>query len=250
MPTPTLVALCPVLARPQNLGPLVQSFNDSLEGENVEASMLFLVNTDDPLEISELENRGLWHIVVPWGNGPRDWPRKMNFGIARTDSEWVFLAADDVRFQRGWFRAALNVHIRTGKLVIGTNDTVNPTVLRGVHATHPLIHRDYVERGTIDNPSEVLHSGYCHNAVDVEFCETAQARDEWAFAERSIVAHLHPTFNRKIKRDSTYQKGMEFALRDRQLYKRRRHLWDPDAPKVRESLRRERLEPVSTWPVR
>ncbi len=250
--TPTLVALCPVLARPQNLGPLVQSFNDSLEGENVEASMLFLVNTDDPLEIAELEKRGLWHIVVPWGNGPRDYVRKMNLGIARTDSDWILLAADDLRFHKGWFRAALNKHIETGCLVIGTNDMANPTVMRGDHATHPLVHRDYVQRGTIDNPDEMLHSGYCHNSVDCEFIETAKVRGQFAHARGSLVEHLHPTFRRTVKRDKTYQLGMEYALRDKHLFRQRTRLWDPTAPIVRQTLgsRRRRPEPTGVWPVR
>ncbi len=249
--TPTLVALCPVLNRPKNLGPLVQSFNDSLEGENVEASMLFLVNVDDTAEIKALRELALWHIVVPWGNGPRDYVRKMLWGVARTTSDWILLAADDLRFHKGWFRAALNVHIASGCLVIGTNDMANPTVMRGDHATHPLVHREYVKYGTIDNPDELLHSGYCHNSVDCEFVETAKARGQFAHARGSLVEHIHPTFRRTVKRDSTYQKGMEYALRDKQLFRRRRKLWDPSAPVVREPvMTRRRVKPISTWPVR
>ncbi len=252
--TPTLVALVPVLDRRQNVRPLVDSFAASLVGENVEASMLFLASPDDDAEIAELETCGVWHEVVPWANGPRDYVRKMLWGVARTTSDWILLAADDLRFHRGWFRAAVDVHIRTGCLVIGTNDMANPTVIRGDHATHPLVHRDYVQQGTIDNPDELLHSGYCHNSVDCEFVETAKARGQFAHAHASLVEHVHPTFVRGMKRDATYRKGLEFAMRDKQLFRRRRRLWDPDAPREFAGGRRAQVKtrpaPKATWPDR
>ncbi len=256
----TVTALVPVLSRPQNVEPLVESFRASMLHENVEASMLFLASPGDGAEIAELDRLGVWHVVVPWPNGPHDYVLKQLYGIAMTQSDWILLAADDVRFHPGWFRAAVNVHIATGKLVVGTNDMANHLVMAGKHATHPLVHRDYVRRGTIDNPDEVLHRGYCHNSVDVEFCETAIARDEFAFARDSVVEHLHPTFNRQIKRDRTYIQGLQFAVKDRQLFLSRRPLWDPSAPKVSKRARvrynqkgrvvKARPDPSSYWPER
>ncbi len=236
--TPSLVVLVPVLARPHNIWPLVRSFEDSMVGENVEASMLFLVNPEDTGELRELRERKLWHEVVPWANGPKDYARKMNWGVRITSSDWILLGADDIVFHRGWFRAAVSAHIATGCLVIGTNDTVNPLVKAGKHATHPLVHRDYVQRGTIDNPDELLHSGYAHNSVDVEFCETAISRGEFVAAKHSVVQHLHPTFDRSVKRDITYLKGLKHSVADKQLCNRRRRLWNPDAPTGRVSVRK------------
>jgi hypothetical protein len=252
--TPTLVALVPVLARPQNIGPLVASFEASLAGENVEASMLFLVNPEDAGEIAELAARGLWHEIVPWPNSPRDYTRKMNRGIRTTSSDWILLAADDLSFHPGWFRAALNAHIRTGCLVVGTNDMVNPLVKAGKHATHPLLHRNYVPFGTIDNPNEVLHHAYMHNSVDVEFCETAISRGQFVAAPDSLVEHRHPTFDRSIKRDLTYQKGMRYAGHDRHLFLSRRRMWNPTAawPLAKETpgATRPRVRPIGNWPRR
>ncbi len=254
--TPTLVCLVPVLDRPRNVAPLVRSFNDSLAGENVEASLLFLANPEDSAELDELYTRGCWVVEVPWQNRPRDYSLKMNYGVRSTTSDWILLGADDLRFHPGWFRAAVNVHIQTGCLVIGTNDTVNPLVKAGKHATHPLIHRDYVPFGTIDNPDELLCSLYCHNSVDVEFCETAIARDQFAFARDSIVAHQHPTFDRTIKRDQTYRKGMQHAVADKQLFYQRRRLWNPHAETqfavtARNRVRvKQRPAPKATWPDR
>jgi hypothetical protein len=242
---PTLVALVPVLSRPQNIRPLVESFRLSMVGETVEAAMLFLANPEDRLEIRELEACSVWHEVVPWANGPKDYARKMNWGVKVTTSDWILLGADDIRFHPGWFRAAVSAHIATGCLVIGTNDTVNPLVKAGKHATHPLVHRDYVAQGTIDNPAELLHSGYAHNSVDVEFCETAIARGEFVSAKHSVVAHQHPTFDRTVKRDMTYLKGLKHSVADRQLVQRRRHLWNPDAAVVRPTVPRRRTTPIA-----
>ncbi len=253
--TPTLVCLVPVLDRPQNVAPLVQSFNDSLVGENVEASLLFLANPEDSAEIAELRAHGCWYDVVPWQNGPRDFARKQNRGVQMTSSDWILLGADDLRFHRGWFRAAVDVHIETGRLVIGTNDMVNPLVKAGKHATHPLVHRDYVKLGTIDNPDELLHSGYAHNSVDVEFCETAIAREQFAFAAHARVEHMHPTFDRTIRRDETYRKGMRHAIEDKRLVIKRRRLWNPTAAAELSGVRRRvavkpRPAPKATWPDR
>ncbi len=254
MTVPTLVVLCPVLNRPHRIAPLVRSFQDSLADENVEAAMMFLVNTDDEREIAELRARNVWFEIVPWPNAPHDYPLKMNWGVKHTSSDWILLGADDIVFHPGWFRAAVNAHIRTGKLVIGTNDMVNPLVTAGKHATHPLVHRDYLKFGTIDNPDVLLHPGYHHNSCDVELVETAISRDQFAFAHDSLVEHMHPTFRREVARDDTYRKGIAYASRDRQLCQKRRRLWNPDAPRPqperRTLSRHRRPSPASYWPPR
>ncbi len=216
--------------------------------------MLFLVNPDDTKELDTLRALNVWHVVVPWQNGPRDYAMKMNYGVKMTSSDWILLGADDIKFHPGWWRAATQKHIETGALVIGTNDLCNPHVLRGKHATHALVHRDYVARGTVDSPDKLLHDGYFHNSVDDEFCETAQARGEWAFARDAIVEHRHPVFDRTIRRDTTYRKGLQFAVRDKLLCNERRSLWDPKAPPLtqlqRKRLHRARPMPVAYWPER
>ena len=54
------------------------------------------------------------------------------------------LSGDDVRFRAGWLDHAQDVARRYGAQVVGTNDAANPRVMRGEHATHPLIRRDYI----------------------------------------------------------------------------------------------------------
>lgn len=220
----TLVALIPVLGRPQNVQPLIDSYHASLAREDVEASLLFLCSPGDEAEIAELTRLGQWHVVVSWAPGHGDFALKINAGASMTNSEWVFVGADDLRFHPGWFAACLRTHAATGALVIGTNDLGNPKVKRGQHATHWLVHRDYLTQGTIDEPGKLLHDGYQHNCVDIEAIETAIWRRTWAFAADAQVEHLHPLW-RKGTHDATYALGQREHLADLNLLRERGHLW-------------------------
>jgi hypothetical protein len=155
---------------------------------------------------------------------PGDYAKKINIGVATTTEEWIFLAADDLKFWPGWADEAIRVARESNAQVIGTNDLGNAQVKRGIHSTHTLVHRSYVERGTVDDPSRLLHEGYHHNWVDAEFIETAKVRGQFVHASRSIVEHLHPHW-RKSEIDETYKLGLSRYEQDRQLFRQRERLW-------------------------
>jgi hypothetical protein len=231
----SLAALIPVLDRPQNVAPIVASLYESVAVERAEGwdvSLVFVCTPGDHAEIAAVRAHGHELIVTPFsGRDFGQYAKKTNLAVAATHTEFVFTGADDLAFRPGWLTEALRVHEDTGCLVIGTNDCANPTVTSGRHATHSLVHRSYVELGTIDDPTKLLHEGYDHNSVDCEFVETAQARGEFAHAALSVVAHLHPTFNRSVARDATYRKGLKNARKDKALFHARRHLWGADTPR-------------------
>jgi hypothetical protein len=77
----------------------------------------------------------------------------------------------------------------------------------GRHATHSLVHADYRECGTLDEPWKLLHEGYWHNFVDDELVGTAMLRGTFAMAGDAHVEHLHPNW-RKAADDETYRRGM------------------------------------------
>jgi hypothetical protein len=157
--------------------------------------------------------------------GRGDYARKINAGFRAIEAEWYFTGADDLIFHAGWFEAALKVAQQTGACVVGTNDLGSPIVVRGEHATHSLVLRDYVlECGTFDEPGKILHEGYCHNFVDTELVDTAKWRGAWAFARDSEVAHRHPDWG-LAQRDEIYNLGRRDFYRDEELYKNRRRLW-------------------------
>lgn len=228
-----LVVLVPVLGRPQNAAPLVESF---IEGRTVESHLIFICTPGDDAQISACFRTGRAVLVMDWEAGPGDFARKINWAFRNTSEPFLFQAADDVVFCPGWDREALYVADLHGAGVVGTNDHGNPTVMRGHHSTHTLIRRAYVEEvgGSLDGPGFVFHEGYGHQWVDTELVELAKYRGEWAFAADSAVCHEHPFWDRTVPDDATYRKGQASASADRRLYLERSAQWKP----LRSPLRR------------
>ena len=56
----------------------------------------------------------------------------------------MFAGADDLNFHPGWDTAALAV-MDGWVQVVGTNDLLNPYVTAGLHATHYLVDRRYLD---------------------------------------------------------------------------------------------------------
>ena len=218
--------LVPVLGRPRNAAPLVESIRDSTRG--VTHCIIFLCSPGDDAQIDQALQWGDVVIVVTHQPEGGDYARKINIGIKDSKMPWILMGSDDLHFEPGWAEEALEVAEQTGKRVIATNDMANPEVMRGRHATHPLVARSYIEEyGTIDAEGFYCEE-YDHQCVDVEATETAQARDEFAFAKNSIVRHMHPIFNRAVEMDQTYRKALEHGQRDRDLMLSRRRLWNPN----------------------
>ena len=225
-PSTELSILVPVLNRPANVSPLLDDIALST-GSDVEVVFIATIgDTDELVAIShemERDDIKVELLTIP-AKALGDYARKINTGIRRTTSEWIFMGADDLHFKPGWFGAAKLVYESTGKLVIGTQDLGNSRVLRGEHSTHTLVHRSYVARGTIDNPNKVLHEGYPHEFVDDEFIETAKKRDEFVFAHNSVVEHLHPLWG-KAPTDALYDGHRKRMNNGRRIYMKRRRLW-------------------------
>jgi glycosyltransferase involved in cell wall biosynthesis len=226
----TISILVPVLKRPQNARPLIESIAmTSSEPHQV----LFLCSPGDNEEMLACIETGADVDIVGWESGPGDWAKKINHGFTVTSSDFCLLAADDLRFHPDWDVEALRVAEETGAGVIGTNDLGNATVMRGLHSTHPLVRRSYVEeQGTIDEPGKCLHEGYAHQWVDNELIRTAQMRGQWAFAKKSHVEHLHPLW-KKGKMDATYEKALSTPKEDHALFMQRQHLWSRAAMRAR-----------------
>jgi hypothetical protein len=185
----------------------------------------FLVSPADHEVEKRVSALGVDYSVVGWQPERGDFARKVNLGVECTVEEWLFVGATDLRFHDGWLEQALAVYDQTGRRFIGTNDMGNPLVKRGDHATHPFVHRSYVEElGTIDERHKIAHEDYWHCWVDNEWSETAQHRGEWAFARECRVEHLHPIW-RKSEQDEVYERGQRFYQEDRLLFLERRPLW-------------------------
>lgn len=215
--------LIPVLRRPQNIYPLVESI---LNTTNVSFDIVFIVSPGDHQEISELDRLKQPYLIMEDNyEGRGDYARKINAGFEEVEAEWYFTGSDDLQFHPFWFEVAMEVHNQTGACVIGTNDLGSPVVTSGQHATHSLVLRDYVsECGTIDETGKILHEGYKHNFVDSELVGTAKWRDAWAFAVNSRVQHNHPDWRKGVN-DSVYQIGKNTFRSDQQYFETRKRLW-------------------------
>jgi glycosyltransferase involved in cell wall biosynthesis len=210
-----LVLLIPVLKRPQNVAPLLESI---AEATPQPYRVLFIADSHDKAEHTAVRKAG-GQLLLCDGN----YAKKINLGVKATEEPLIFLGADDLRFHAGWLEAATR-KIKGTIGVVGTNDLGNPRVVKGLHATHSLITRDYAERGTIDDPSRVLHEAYPHEFVDDEFIQTAKKRRAFAHASTSVVEHLHPLWN-KGEWDEVYSPHKKRMAIGRRIYNKRRPLW-------------------------
>ena len=222
-----LLILVPVLARPGNVGPLVDSY---LDARPPESNLVFIVNDDDLEEIAAIEAQLDQEHVVLFTMPPqvRTWGQKVNAGSG-LPADWYLFAADDITFTPGWWEATEQLRNDPQVGVIGTNDSAtgqgNPRVAKGEHTCHPLVRASYAALGTMDDPNEVVHSGYNHWCVDDELVWTAKLRNAWAFCSEAILEHRHPYWDKSIPWDDTYAKGEANNAADMELWQyRARHV--------------------------
>lgn len=209
--------LIPVLGRPWNVEPLIDSITETTTSSY---EVFFICSPGDDEQIAACKKTGHHTWIVDWKPGRADYAKKINWGFDRTSQKWIFQGADDIRFTPNWDGIALRHGHRYD--VIGTNDLHNPSVKRGIHSTHTLFKRSYIEKygGTFDDTGKVFSEVYDHQWIDNEFIRTAQRRGRWYFAKRSVVEHFHPVWKNN-EWDPTYNKAYREAKEDQALYVRR-----------------------------
>lgn len=215
-----LAILVPVLRRPQNVRPLLESVAETAPGVSVR--VLFIADPNDRRELDEIHYaKGLdWPMVVSVIKPGGTYPKKINAGIRETTEGLLFLGADDIRFRPGW-REAAEAHLHPAE-VVGVNDLL-ARPHRPDHATHFLVTRSYAAQGTIDGQPGLLSEAYEHNFVDDELIATAERRGVYAYAEDAQIDHLHPMAGARM--DDVYDKGYKAMRRDRRRFQTRRKMW-------------------------
>jgi GT2 family glycosyltransferase len=209
--------IVPVLHRPQNIEPMMHS----LLASTGLARAWFVCESGDNEEIAAAGRCGARVLTHP---DAHTFAEKVNlaFRVIDDPAPWMLLVGDDVRFRPAWLDHAYDVHRRYGANVVGTNDLCNPRVIRGEHATHPMVRRSYVEEigGGWDGPGVVCHEGYRHQFVDDEIVTAAKQRGTFQAALGSQVEHLHP-LNGGAEMDDVYAAGEKHAKSDRGLFEAR-----------------------------
>jgi hypothetical protein len=208
--------IVPVLHRPQN----VKTLMESLTASTGLADAWFICEPGDAEEIAEVQKHNGYVMEQPG-----TFAEKVNWAYAKLTSKprapWILLVGDDVRFRPGWLDQAMEVARRYNGEVIGTNDLANSRVMRGEHATHMLIRRDYIDKvgASWDGPGIVCHP-YRHWFVDDEIVCAAKQRGVFQSALGSQVEHLHPIAG-KAAEDEVYRKGQEHTKEDQAEFEAR-----------------------------
>ena len=151
---PRILVAIPVLQRPANAQPVIDSLTES--DANVRA--VFVCSPGDRQQIAACEKTGTETLVTTHPPIKGDFAHKMNLAYRESSEPWIFQAADDIRFEAGWDKALLRTAKETGAKVIGTQDGGNPSVKRGIHSTHTLIARSYIDDpgASMDGPGSVF----------------------------------------------------------------------------------------------
>jgi hypothetical protein len=219
--TERTAVIVPVMRRPQNAAPFMESLKASGVAEL--ADVKAICDDADQETIDAWKVAGAEVIQGTWGDDrPGTFAEKVNAGYDLTTQPWLFITGDDVSFKPGWLDQAQNA-ARDGYDVIGTNDLHNPRVTSGEHATHLLIRRSYIDEqgASWDGPKVVAHEGYRHWFVDDEIVTAAKQRGTWVMAPFSHVEHLHPLW-RMAPDDEVYQLGQAHTEADKALFVERR----------------------------
>jgi len=222
---PEIDVVVPVLGRPQNAEPLVESLAASgADARLVAVPSTFDRPTKDAWAAVAASGPPVPVVVLPLGTEPGSFAQKVNhahrlLGAVLSPAPWLMLCGDDVRFHPGWAQAALRCADKYNASVVGTN-TAGPTPDGGT--PHPLIRRDYItERGASwDGPGSVCHEGYRHNFVDVEIATLAIHRGVFFHCVASVVEH-HCPYQGKADQDPTYQISSDTVDGDRALWHER-----------------------------
>lgn len=233
----SLAILVPVLARPERVYPLLRSIEETTPPP-WRAVFVLDAGDDDEYE-SVAASRASYPVDLLVGLDGARYAAKINAAVAATDEPWIFQGADDLAFRPHWWDAAIDVARYTGARVVGTNDLCNDRTMVGIHSTHSLVARTYVDEvgGVIDRPPGILMcEEYEHEYSDDEMIQTAMTRGEYAHAHLAGVQHLHPNCG-TAPDDPTYVRGRAGTARSRVLFRRRAHLWGGD----RSTGRRRRI---------
>ena len=151
-------------------------------------------------------------------NQAYDWLYGKDYEVAT----WVQVVGDDVRFHPGWLDHQQWVAKLYGGKVVGSNDLANQRVMRGEHATHWMIARDYIDEvgASWDGPGKIAHEGYRHWFCDDEIVAAAKQRGVFQPALGAVIEHLHPITG-LVPTDDVYRKNDVYAERDQKLFQKR-----------------------------
>lgn len=206
-----VAVIVPVMRRPQNAEPFMRSLRASTG-----LATAYAIYDEDDLDTRDAWKNAGAEVVQSSGTS---FAVKVNDGYRATTEPNLFVVGDDVHFRPGWYDHAAYTMGVSGCRVVGVNDLGNPRVMRGEHATHMLIARDYIDDhgASWDGPGVVCHEGYSHWFVDDEIVAAAKSRGTFLVSLGAKVEHLHPLFG-KGQMDDVYERGTRRKEQDQKVF--------------------------------
>lgn len=155
--------------------------------------------------------------IIRTGNS---YAEAINETFKKTNGEWFFCGADDLRFEPDWLEKLIP-HMKDYD-VLGTNDLHHPAVLEGKYATHFLVSRKYIDEhgGTFTGDKGFVYYSYKHNFTDTELVYKAMVLRRFIAVKDSVVEHCHPTWGRG-QMDEGYKKSLDTMADDQTVFNKR-----------------------------
>lgn len=141
-------------------------------------------------------------------------PKMLKKLVEQAKGEYICFLGDDTDPQQGFLMEALVTMQEKDALLVGFND------LHSKKPTHWLAKRELLD--SLEN-REFFYTGYHHNRCDVELEKRARDLGKYAWCEKAIVKHNHPTF-KTAETDEHYERGAlnkEKWAKDIALFKQR-----------------------------
>lgn len=206
----------PTFKRPLALESTYEQLKD-----NQDIHLIFVAHESDDVSRIKLARMNVDFVIDVQ---PASGVNATNCGYWCTTSDWFVIGQDDFKWHDNWLEEALKVRDKTNAKVIGFNDGY--TGNRPEHSVGWLVERKFVLENSlsIGFPNVIFNPHYKKNFSDNELCDTARFRNVWAYAQKAVLEHLHPSFN-KSKSDKTYEVLDKKFDEDMALYHSRRHLW-------------------------
>lgn len=213
--------LIPTIGRPHRLAGLVENIRANTVATH---RVVFITEPHDHDTIATITGYGLEPVI---NARAENYAGAINTAYEQSNADYLFCGADDLIFHPGWDQHCLAALEDEWFAVAGTNDLLNPYVLAGMHSTHSLVARWYLDDigGVVDlGPGSFLPECYDHNFTDTEFIGTAKMRARFRPCLDAVVEHLHVTTGR-APADATHQRSVRAFQADSELYDMRRDLW-------------------------
>lgn len=212
--------LIPTVGRSHRLARLIANIHDNTIATHRITFITEEADTDTYGTLADLSQRVLIN------EHTANYAGAVNTAYELTEAEWLFAGADDLVFHHRWDQHVLAM-ADGWATVIGTNDLLNTAVLAGLHSTHTLVHRSYLDTygGVVDEgPGSFYPECYDHNFCDTEFINTAKMRARFRPCLQAVVEHLHVTTG-KAPADETHLRSIRRYDDDSRMYDMRLHLW-------------------------